>query len=199
MLCDHTQTFFFSSPFLVVWALMCRSSEYLEQVFVSPSFIHRHWHGFFQTAAHLSLSRCWLPSQAAFIWRDTGPEVAYFKNKFFNPCWPCAASSWLQGHLIQSKMYHSNFNYVPIHLTHVHLWLSAIYRPRWVQLKTLIFTRESLHYSAEQLIVTVNLQNGEGWLKWQMQYIIGTIKLQILPSAAALFTAATFHYVVSFF
>lgn len=38
----------------------------------------------FQTVAHLSLSRCWVPSRAALIRTDTGPHVW---KEFLNP-WP---------------------------------------------------------------------------------------------------------------
>lgn len=36
-------------------------------------------------------------------------------------------------------MYHSDFNYAAAaaHLAGVHLWLSAIYRPRWVKVLAL--------------------------------------------------------------
>lgn len=60
--------------FFFIWrtskvSLMCRPHDYLEQVSVSPSFIHWHWRGFFlllpNKVAHLSLSRCWL--QTIFI------------------------------------------------------------------------------------------------------------------------------------
>lgn len=114
------------SFFLLSWiiseiSLLLTLNEYLEQVFISPSFIH--WHGFFKQ---------WLTSHWADVeyhleppWSEQTPDLMFEKN-FSIHGRPCAVSYWLQGRLIKSKTYHSNYNYAPIYLRHVHLWLSAI-------------------------------------------------------------------------
>lgn len=51
----------------------------------------------FQAVAHLSLSRCWVPSRAALILRDTGPDVAYLKNKFSTHVDPALWVTGLRG------------------------------------------------------------------------------------------------------
>lgn len=64
------------------------------------------------------------------------------------------------------------FNYAPEHLTHVQLWLSAIYRPRWVQLETLIVQEKVFIMAQHSLLWLIEytelckFTERERWLKW---------------------------------
>lgn len=72
---SHTVLSFLMSNFIIVCIERISGADLHQPIIYSLTWI-------FQAVAHLSPSRCWEPSPAALILRDTGPDVAYLKNKF---------------------------------------------------------------------------------------------------------------------
>lgn len=85
-------------------SLMCRRSDYLEQVSVSPSFIHWHWRGFFSSPKQSGsplieqmLTPNNLPPEILDLMLPVqkNNKIKQNKKEILDPHRPHAASYWL--------------------------------------------------------------------------------------------------------